>query len=68
MDIQNNGYYTISDDINELYKSTSILKIFKPKKGVWFNLEMLSNMNIYLVETEEQLIELLSYFSKNVEL
>lgn len=57
--------FLISSNMEELQASEVEIKIYRRKPNDYLDLKALSNMNIYVVETKEELIELVTYLKIN---
>ena len=61
-------YITLSDNLNDLYRSNKNIKIYFDSKGETNEfIESLCNENIYIVKDEAELNSLLDFYMNNVE-
>ena len=61
-------YITLSDNLNDLYRSNKNIKIYFDSKGETNEfIENLCNENIYIVKDEAELNSLLDFYMNNVE-
>ena len=61
-------YITLSDNLNDLYRSNKNIKIYFDSKGETNEfIENLCNENIYIVKDEAELNSLLDFYLNNVE-
>lgn len=62
-------YISISDNLNDLYKSKKVIKVYFDSKGETNEfIEYLCNKNIYIIKDEIELNQFLDFYSKNKEL
>ena len=63
------NYITLSDNLNDLYRSNKNIKIYFDSKGETNEfIENLWNKNIYIVKDEVELNSLLDFYNTNIEL
>lgn len=61
-------YITLSDNLNDLYRSNKNTKIYFDSKGETNEfIENLCNENIYIVKDEAELNSLLDFYMNNIE-
>lgn len=61
-------YITLSDNLNDLYRSNKNIKIYFDSKGETNEfIENLCNENIYIVKDEAELNSLLDFYMNNIE-
>lgn len=61
-------YITLSDNLNDLYRSNKNIKIYFDSKGEANEfIENLCNENIYIVKDEAELNSLLDFYMNNIE-
>ena len=61
-------YITLSDNLNDLYRSNKNIKIYFDSKGETNEfIENLCNEDIYIVKDEAELNSLLDFYMNNVE-
>ena len=62
------NYITLSDNLNDLYRSNNNIKIYFDSKGETNEvIESLCNENIYIVKDEAELNSLLDFYMNNIE-
>lgn len=63
------NYITLSDNLNDLYRSNKNIKIYFDSNGETNEfIENLCNKNIYIVKDEVELNSLLDFYNTNIEL
>lgn len=63
------NYITLSDNLNDLYRSNKNIKIYFDNNGETNEfIENLCNKNIYIVKDEVELNSLLDFYNTNIEL
>ena len=63
------NYITLSDNLNDLYRSNKNIKIYFDSNGETNEfIENLFNKNIYIVKDEVELNSLLDFYNTNIEL
>ena len=61
-------YITLSDNLNDLYRSNKNIKIYFDSKGETNEfIQNLCNENIYIVKDEAELNSLLDFYMNNIE-